>query len=123
MEQFRHFCLSFSPTMSTNTMAFTLRYPSYNELFLKNRFKSVPIAALCLYNIQRENLVFKILSVIQESADISAVWYTNLNGMIVIPPSIFYTYISLLCIVKWIYKRRMRNISSFIYDFGMARFV
>ena len=31
----------------------------YNELSQKNRFQSVPIAALCLYNIQRENLVFK----------------------------------------------------------------
>ena len=32
---------------------------SYNELSLKTRFQSVPIAALCLYNIQRESLVFK----------------------------------------------------------------
>ena len=31
----------------------------YNELSQKNRFQSVPIAALCLYNIQPENLVFK----------------------------------------------------------------
>ena len=31
----------------------------YNELSKKNRFQSVPIAALCLYNIQRENLVLK----------------------------------------------------------------
>ena len=31
----------------------------YNELSQKNRFQSVPIAAFCLYNIQRENLVFK----------------------------------------------------------------
>ena len=31
----------------------------YNELSQKTRFQSVPIAALCLYNIQRENLVFK----------------------------------------------------------------
>ena len=30
----------------------------YNELSHKTRFQSVPIAALCLYNIQRENLVF-----------------------------------------------------------------
>ena len=34
---------------------------SYNELSKKNRFQSVPIAALCLYN--SENLVLKILSV------------------------------------------------------------
>ena len=32
----------------------------YNELSQKIRFQSVPIAALCIYNIQRENLVFKI---------------------------------------------------------------
>ena len=31
----------------------TMNYPQ------KNRFQSVPIAALSLYNIQRENLVFK----------------------------------------------------------------
>ena len=31
----------------------TINYPK------KNRFQSVPIVALCLYNIQRENLVFK----------------------------------------------------------------
>ena len=31
----------------------------YNELSHKNRFQSVPIAVLCLYKIQRENLVFK----------------------------------------------------------------
>ena len=31
----------------------------YNELSKKTRFQSVPIAALCLINIQRENLVFK----------------------------------------------------------------
>ena len=29
----------------------------------KNSFPSVPIAALCLYNIQRENLILKILTV------------------------------------------------------------
>ena len=34
----------------------TMNYPK------KNRFQSVPIAALCLYNIQRENLVFKKFS-------------------------------------------------------------
>ena len=28
-------------------------------IITKNRFQSVPIAALCLYNIQRENLVFR----------------------------------------------------------------
>ena len=39
---------------------------SYNELFQKkNRFQSVPIAALCLYNIQRESLVLKILLVLK----------------------------------------------------------
>ena len=27
----------------------------YNELAQKNRFQSVPIAALCLYNIQRNS--------------------------------------------------------------------
>ena len=31
----------------------TMSYPK------KTRFQSVPIAALCLYNVQRENLVFK----------------------------------------------------------------
>ena len=31
----------------------------YNELSQKTRFQSAPIAALCLYNIQGENLVFK----------------------------------------------------------------
>ena len=31
----------------------------YNEQIQKTRFKSVPIAALFLYYIQRENLVFK----------------------------------------------------------------
>ena len=30
----------------------------HNELSQKTRFQSVPIAALCLYNIQRENLFF-----------------------------------------------------------------
>ena len=33
-----------------------------NELSQKNRFQSVPIGALCLYNIQRENLIFKKIS-------------------------------------------------------------
>ena len=33
----------------------------YNELSQKNRFQSVPIAALCLYNIQPEK---KSLSII-----------------------------------------------------------
>ena len=32
---------------------------TYNELSQKTRFQSVPIAAFCIYNIQRENLVFK----------------------------------------------------------------
>ena len=32
---------------------------NYNELSQKTGFQSVPIAALCLYNIQRENLVLK----------------------------------------------------------------
>ena len=41
-------------------MKHTMNYPK------KNRYQSVPIAALCLYNIQRENLVFKNLSVVQE---------------------------------------------------------
>ena len=31
----------------------------YNELSQNTRFQYVPIAALCLYDIQRENLVFK----------------------------------------------------------------
>ena len=31
----------------------------YNELSQKNRFQPVRVAALCLYNIQRENLVVK----------------------------------------------------------------
>ena len=30
----------------------------YNELSQKNRFQSVPFGALCLYNIQCENLTF-----------------------------------------------------------------
>ena len=34
-------------------------YIFYNELSPKNRFQSLPIAALRRYNIQRENLVFK----------------------------------------------------------------
>ena len=34
-----------------------MNYPNYT------RFQSAPIAALSLYNIQRENLVFKNLSV------------------------------------------------------------
>ena len=34
-------------------------YMKYNELFQKTRFPSVPIAALCLYEILRENLVSK----------------------------------------------------------------
>ena len=42
---------------------------TYNELFQKARFQSVPIAALCLYNIQRENLVFKNLSVLRIGPD------------------------------------------------------
>ena len=36
---------------------------TYNELSQKTRFQSVPIEALRLYNIQRENLVLKNLSV------------------------------------------------------------
>ena len=32
---------------------------TYNELSQKTRFQSVPTTALCLYNIQRENLDFK----------------------------------------------------------------
>ena len=32
---------------------------NYNELSQKNKFQSVPISALGLFNIQRENLVFK----------------------------------------------------------------
>ena len=35
------------------------RVSIYNELSKKKQVQSVPIAALCLYNIQRENLVFK----------------------------------------------------------------
>ena len=34
----------------------------YNELSQKTRFQSVQIAALCLYNIQRENQFFKKIS-------------------------------------------------------------
>ena len=36
-----------------------LYWSSFNELSQKTRFQSVPIPALCLYNIQRENLVLK----------------------------------------------------------------
>ena len=36
---------------------------NYNELSQKSRFQSVLIAALCLYSIQRENLLKKIISV------------------------------------------------------------
>ena len=32
---------------------------TYTELSQKTRFQSVPIAVLCLYNIECENLVFK----------------------------------------------------------------
>ena len=35
----------------------------YNELSQKNRFQSVPIAALRLYNIERETRFLKNLSV------------------------------------------------------------
>ena len=35
---------------------------TYNELYQKNRFQSVRIAALCLYNMQRENLFFLKIS-------------------------------------------------------------
>ena len=35
------------------------RFCYYNELSQKTRSQSVRMAALCLYNIQRENLVFK----------------------------------------------------------------
>ena len=42
------------------------KHITFNELSQKNRFKSVRIAALCLFNIQRENLDFKkSLSTIQ----------------------------------------------------------
>ena len=36
-----------------------LKYSAYIRLSHKTRFQSEPIAALCLYNIQHENLVFK----------------------------------------------------------------
>ena len=42
--------------MRKNVIVGPLRY---NELSQKTRFQSAPIAALCLYNKQRENLVFK----------------------------------------------------------------
>ena len=38
---------------TTSFIGATMNYPK------KNRFQSVPVAALCLYNIQREDLVFK----------------------------------------------------------------
>ena len=43
---------------------FTLRQNCflYNELSQKTRFQTVPIAELCLYNIQHENLVFLKIS-------------------------------------------------------------
>ena len=44
---------------------------TYNELSQKTRFPSVPIAALCLYNIQRDNLVLKMLSVARDSSQFS----------------------------------------------------
>ena len=37
----------------------TVLHVNHSELSQKTMFQSVPIAALCLYNIQRENLVFK----------------------------------------------------------------
>ena len=58
--KFVHTSVSLLSACSTITVRddwfFTLLY---NELSQKNRFQSVPIVALCLYNIQRENLVFK----------------------------------------------------------------
>ena len=41
--------------------------PRYNELSQKTRFQFVPIAALCLYNIQSENLVFKKSPIVPHS--------------------------------------------------------
>ena len=53
----------------------TMNYPK------KNRFLSVPIAALCLrYNIQRENLVFKILSVVLGRASKIYVYHMYMYG-------------------------------------------
>ena len=51
----------------SNRFFFNVCNFKYNELSQKTRFQFVPIAALYLYNIQRENLVFKILSVSQQS--------------------------------------------------------
>ena len=39
--------------MGNVVLLHTMNYPK------KTRFQSVPIAALCLYNIQRKNLIFK----------------------------------------------------------------
>ena len=50
---FFYFCMGEEEGGSTKIMN------AYNELSQKNRFRSVPIAALCLHNIQRENLVFE----------------------------------------------------------------
>ena len=52
---------------------------TYNELSQKIRFQSEPIATLCLYNIQRENLVFKdSLCIIFSAWDHHTVYtYTN----------------------------------------------
>ena len=43
----------------------TLFHLRYNQLSQKNRFQSVPIAALCLSNIQRKTWFFKNLSIPQ----------------------------------------------------------
>ena len=48
----------------------------YNELSQKTRFQSARIAALCLHNIQRENLVF-IKSLSTSYANILTVYTTQ----------------------------------------------
>ena len=51
----------------------------YNELSQKNRFQPVPIAALCLYNIQRENQIRPICSNKLKIEDSGCFWVINLG--------------------------------------------
>ena len=61
----------------------------------KTSFQSVPIAALCLYNIQRENLVFKN-SLCNKDADKMLTLFLEQAPWIISDPWIFKGTVSLI---------------------------
>ena len=62
-------------------MEILILHLTYNELSQKTMFQSVPIAALCLYNIQRENLVFKNSLNIKKNCEQSQ-WKSKSNDLV-----------------------------------------